>query len=523
MFVTLFLSALCVSTTDALATRAPPGAQIGTSTGSVQGKASSWKSGVSEYLGIPYAQPPVGELRWAAPKPAKLFNGLINATTFVRIVSSSTQLLQTFPRIDVFSSCAESASRLNKNNPNAPQNTGAAENEQREDCLTLNIWTKPQTGEAKKAVLIWIHGGAFLVGSSANQPYNGALLAEENDVVVASLNYRLSALGFPGVGLPDKNLGLLDMRLAIEWLRDNVEKFGGDAKRMTLFGQSAGGGAVDYYSYAYTKDPILAGLIPMSGTAGAAPGASNVGNTASAVNNWSTLSVKLGCGRVTAADVGKTLGCMRSKSTEEVMQATLPKDSREARIWQPDYDGKTLFADTAARRARGDFIQVPVLVGNVDNELATQGGVPGSEDNKVQNCPSDVTANYRRKAGVPVWRYLYSGQFPDQNLGPAFAGVQGAWHGAELAELFGTTELKNRRTGEKSTANELVLAAKLREVWSAFAKDPVHGLDKLGWPQYDNTKPTVAVLGGNDNADITFESPVTLDSQCALMEALGSI
>jgi cholinesterase len=120
------------------------------------------------------------------------------------------------------------------------------------------VWTKPQVGEKAKAVLVWIYvslvitaikkrtlifdqGGGFALGNTANPAYHGARLADDQDVVVVSMNYRLNILGFPGApGLPDQNLGLLDQRLAVEWIRDNVAAFGGDPKRITLFGESAG-------------------------------------------------------------------------------------------------------------------------------------------------------------------------------------------------------------------------------------------------------------------------------------------
>jgi cholinesterase len=97
-----------------------------------------------------------------------------------------------------------------------------------EDCLSLNIWTKPQSGEKAKAVLLWIYGGAFSVGSTNAPYYNGARLADEEDVIVASVNYRVNIFGFPNApGLPDQNVALLDQRLAVEWLRDNIAAFGG--------------------------------------------------------------------------------------------------------------------------------------------------------------------------------------------------------------------------------------------------------------------------------------------------------
>lgn len=125
-----------------------------------------------------------------------------------------------------------------------------------EDCLTLNVWTKPQTGEKTKAVLVWIFGGGFATGNSANPIYNGEFIADNEDVVVVSFkyvstlmvwpkaltdlfSYRLGIFGFPGItgvdGL-EQNAGLLDQRAAIEWVRDNIQAFGGDPKRITIFG-----------------------------------------------------------------------------------------------------------------------------------------------------------------------------------------------------------------------------------------------------------------------------------------------
>jgi cholinesterase len=143
----------------------------------------------------------------------------------------------------------------------------------------------------------------------------------------------------------------------------SIEKFGGDPKRMILFGQSAGGASVDFYAYSYTKDPIVYGFIPQSGTAGLTSrtpaGTGNLTNNAAV--NWSNLSEKLGCGAVTGVDVTKTLSCMRSKSVDAVLDATIPKSSAAAvgssTSWGPKLDDKTVFADTSAKGAKGDFIK----------------------------------------------------------------------------------------------------------------------------------------------------------------------
>ncbi|KAF2674497.1 alpha/beta-hydrolase [Microthyrium microscopicum] len=464
---------------------------VKTTSGTVIGQASKWQPQVSEYLGIPFAKAPEGELRWAAPQAITDSSKTINATKYGF-------------------ACPESASRLSQGVPGAAAASGASDvKDQREDCLNLNIYTKPQTGEKKKAVLVWIYGGGFVYGSNENPAYNGALMAEENDVVSVAINYRLHVLGFPGVGIPEKNPALLDQRLALEWVRDNIEKFGGDPKRIIIHGQSAGGASVDYYSYAWTKDPIVYGFIPQSGTAAIRMSAGTGNATANAINQWSTLSDKLGCGAVTAEDVTKTLSCMRSKPLKAVMDATAPAAGQQAMgSWGPKVDGKTVFEDLADRGAKGNFIKAPIFVGNTNNEGQ---GQLGSKAALASNCGPRRAAQLRKDAGVPAWRYIYAGEFENQKKGPCRATTEGACHSAEISIVFGSNPMKGKGT---DTENEKKLSKELRKAWTEFAKDPAHGLEKMGWPQYDKSKPSVIVMGGKDSAEIKFESVDKLDTEC---------
>jgi cholinesterase len=205
--------------------RADDGFHIGrtvkTGSGMITGRASPRFNEVSEYLGVPFAKPPVGQLRWAPPEILKNSSNSIMATK-------------------LGPSCIQATPYGNFADEDGAESKTAASKEMDEDCLTLNIWTKPQTGERKKAVMIWIYGGSFSMGSASQKGYNGALLADQHDIIVVGVNYRLGVLGYPGVSVPEKNPGLLDQRAAVEWLRDNVESFGGDPGRMILFGQSAG-------------------------------------------------------------------------------------------------------------------------------------------------------------------------------------------------------------------------------------------------------------------------------------------
>jgi carboxylesterase type B len=189
--LTMHLFLLIISLAGAVSSQTwSIGKMVKTTSGSITGHAADWKPEVSEYLGIPYAEPPVGNLRFAAPKPLKS-DKHITAAHF---------------------------------GANCPENVGgvaATMTTASDDCLTLNVWTKPQTGEKSKAVMIWIYGGGFGSGRSSTPLYNGARLADEHDVVVVSLNYRVNIFGFPRAPFaPDRNPGLLDQRAGIEWARD---------------------------------------------------------------------------------------------------------------------------------------------------------------------------------------------------------------------------------------------------------------------------------------------------------------
>jgi para-nitrobenzyl esterase len=172
------------------------------------------------FRGIPFARPPVGELRFRAPAPPEPWSGVRAARTFGAV---------------------------------APQGGSSApgmraEGEQSEDCLYLNVYT-PAVDGARRPVMFWIHGGAFTLGSASQPIYDGGRLAERGDVVVVTINYRLGALGYSYLGAhgdwgASANLGQLDQIAALRWVRENIEAFGGDPRNVTIFGESAGSMAV---------------------------------------------------------------------------------------------------------------------------------------------------------------------------------------------------------------------------------------------------------------------------------------
>jgi para-nitrobenzyl esterase len=205
--------------------------------GTDDGRVRAWK-------GIRYAAPPVGDLRFRAPEPPERWTEVADATTFGP-------------------ACPQPPL------PNIPLDLGAP---QSEDCLRLNIWASSdiEPGDAKP-VMVWLHGGAYILGSSSQPLYDGRRLAGSGDVVVVSINHRLGALGFlelSSFNTPrrrfDSNVGLRDVLAALHFVRDNIAAFGGDPERVTLFGESAGAGIITTLLATPAAKGLFAGAIAQS-------------------------------------------------------------------------------------------------------------------------------------------------------------------------------------------------------------------------------------------------------------------
>jgi cholinesterase len=307
-------------------------------------------------------------------------------------------------------------------------------------------------------------------------------------------SYRVNIFGFPGLKVDGvaQNAGLLDQRLAIEWVRDNIKHFGGDPKRITIFGQSAGGGSVDYYNYAWTKDPIVNAFIPESGTATSFSDPAPSNNSAA----WYNASLALGCGGP-GTDLEESVSCVRTKPYQAILNVTKVADPLAAVLgnFGPTVDGKVVFSDYDKRGAKGDFIQRPYLVGNNNYEaglfkiLGVQRNISAQEwclfDAAVFTCPAAQAAAYRAKQQVNTFRYRYYGDFPNLALTNAPPlGPSGAWHGSEIPIVFKTAVDASQAP---DTPAEARISQYLHGVWASFAKDPENALyaDRYNYPQYD--------------------------------------
>jgi para-nitrobenzyl esterase len=474
------------------------GANVETEQGRVAGFS---KDGVFRFNGIPYAKPPVGRLRWRMPEAPDAWTGVRDCSRFGAI---------------------------------APQIQGTAEGilggtagAKSEDCLFLNIWT-PACDAARRPVMVWIHGGAFVTGAGSVGTYNGKHLALRGDVVVVTINYRLGALGFlnlsdatngklPGTGAE----GLADQVAALRWVKTNIAQFGGDPDNVTIFGESAGGMSVG----ALLASPGAAGLfhkaIPQSG-------ASDIGHARE-------KSARIA--RLFLDKIGNDGAALLDAPWETILDAqkevlALPRETGGL-PFGPTIDG-TVLPDRAIHRVQdGSAKGVPVLTGTTRDEwklfTAASAKLRLMGDDKLRHLTAglvgegrvdSVLAAYRdgspfdrwnavmtdHSFAVPATRlleaqaphaptYLYRFDWPSKFLG----GVLGSCHALELGFVFGSYNEKLAGaffgTGPKADA----LSIAMQESWLAFAKSGNPSNAATGdWPRYETATRKTMILGDGD-------------------------
>lgn len=336
---------------------------ITTKTGKVRGMSLSVLGGtVTAFLGIPYAQPPLGTLRFKKPQPLNKWSDIWNATKYAN--SCYQNIDQSFPGF--------SGSEMW--NPNTDLS---------EDCLYLNVWI-PAPKPKNATVMIWIYGGGFQTGTSSLHVYDGKFLARVERVIVVSMNYRVGALGFlvlPGNPEAPGNMGLFDQQLALQWVHKNIAAFGGNPKSVTLFGESAGAASVSLHLLSPRSHPLFTRAILQSGSSNA-PWA--VMSLYEARNRTLTLAKFIGCSRENETEIIK---CLQNKDPQEILLNevfVLPYDTLLSVKFGPTVDGDFLTDMPDTLLQLGQFKKTQILVGvNKDEGTAfLVYGVPGfSKDN----------------------------------------------------------------------------------------------------------------------------------------------
>jgi para-nitrobenzyl esterase len=302
-------------------------------------------TGVAAFKGIPYAAPPIGELRWKPPMPHTPRQGVQQATEY------APSCLQAVESSDFYRHIAETFGQ----DPNLVPGPGPSS----ENCLFLNVWTPNLGGKELLPVMVWIHGGANANGTPAAVQTDGTNLARKG-VVVVSINYRINLYGFlahPALSAESEhhssgNYALLDQIAALTWVQQNAAAFGGDASRVTVFGESAGGTDITYLM----ASPLSRGLFHRA----------VIESAGYAVADFRTLAEA----ETVGTSVEEALGLKDSKDAVAAMRAAAPEDLRRAWLGvrkigtnAPNVDGWVLPAATARTFDRGEQYQVPLIIG----------------------------------------------------------------------------------------------------------------------------------------------------------------
>ncbi|XP_060095209.1 cholinesterase-like [Heteronotia binoei] len=480
-------------------------AVVVTSTGPLKGKQLEVGSGsVTAYLGIPYAEPPVGKLRFQKPQPHQPWSHVLEATNFGNSCHQETSYSLPYSAMWV---------------ANAPFS---------EDCLFLNIWVPYPQPTTPAPVLTWIHGGGYLAGAGSLDLSNGALLAATENVIVASINYRLGFLGF--LYLPPAapgNMGLWDQQLAMKWLKENAAVFGGDPAWLTLFGHSAGAASVGFHLLSPTSQPLFARAVLQSG----APNAPWAWRKPEMLKKHAMrISRLLGCPNGNHSDVVCCLQRMEIKVFNEfdfIFSPTMDGDflpgepqkllengsiqakSLLAGITSDDGSVYVLYTVPKSVQKDGLLTWDQLLLGiratglmhifNDVKAVALKYLDNGHEPEHYRwalaqlskdyffACPLVEAAAKIAEAGSNV--YVYS--FNHHVSGFVWQEWMGAAHGAELPFLFGTLSTVRGGTNQSLTEAEAALSRKVMRYWAEFARsgNPTESTaSEVQWPLYNATE-----------------------------------
>ncbi|KAG8782307.1 hypothetical protein FRC15_007160 [Serendipita sp. 397] len=494
-FGSLLVAALWLAVTPLCASKGVP--IIKTTSGKLQGTAIT--NSTNAYFGIPFAVPPLGQLRFVAP--LELYTPAItrNATGF------GPSCIQTYRT--VVSPSGES-----------------------ENCLFLNVWTSTSgLSNPKKPVLVWLPGGGWNSGSTSLpvEDLTGWATAHP-EIVFVSINYRLNLFGYPdtpAITRPNTNAGLRDQRLAVEWVHKNIAAFGGDPNHLVVGGESAGSGSVSGYLYAYLSDPLIKGALMMSGQA---PLQVMVSRNVFApevvpANPFPAIANAVGC-PLQNNNFAAQLYCMRQKSTTDLVAAL---GQPNIPLIGPVVDNQTVYSpeEYKSRGKARKFIKVPILTGTVENEADIF--VLDRTTNTLNETFSDLytlvafrcyeswLSSFYVDAGVPTYRYHYMARFPTISIPPLRA-----FHQADQFIVFGTSQKGRGPDAPPPTELEQAATVYMQRAWSAFIGDPANGLKGLGWPRYKGyTGQTLVGIFPNNSVEnpIQTTNPTDFDAGCAAL------
>ena len=495
----LFLTSLCIS----CAGSAKPEVQkITLDSGIISG---TMIDGVRAYLGIPFAAPPVGDLRWQEPQPVKPWVGVRDCSKFAP-------------------ACPQPKTYL--------YDVGTTN----EDCLYLNVWSTAKSPDEKLPVMVWIHGGSFATGSGSQPMYNGKNLAKQGAVIV-TINYRLGPLGFLSHPLLSKesqqgvsgNYGLLDQIAALKWVKRNIQGFGADPDRVTVFGESAGAASVCDLMVSPLAEGLFQQAISESGSFGDAYPIARENTVEKAEKTGLDVATALGCDKAE-----NVLAAMRQKTADDIINAAFKNyDANAGTKFRPVIDGWVIPDNPWSLFTAGKQAKVPLLIGTNANEgtifilpkllvqkmtqqdyeayikylynensAAVLARFPAADDEDVPTAYSRMFTIMNFAAGSlhaadttaannsPVYMYKFT-RIPDTLLKKF-----GSFHGLEIFYLFGNFMIGIMPIPDTPTDSSLSQA--IMKYWTNFARtgNP-NGPGLPDWPGYSAAKREYIELGEN--------------------------
>src|SRR5829696_4672606 len=465
------------------------------------------RDGILRFAGIPFAAPTSGADRFRPPEPHDAWEGVRPATAFG----------PTAPQVDVFAAML-----------------GQAPEPQDEACLYLNVFT-PATDDARRPVMVWIHGGAFVLGSGSYPGYDGSSLARRGDVVVVTINYRLGALGFLHLGeisddyAESGNLGILDQIAALRWVQENVAAFGGDPDNVTIFGESAGGMSVGTLLGTPSARGLFHKAIPQSG---AAHNASPLGHAAEIAQQFLTSPGLAGIEELLAMPVDALITAQQEFTNRFFtgIDAQMSAGANVRLPFQPVVDGRLLDGRPIDNIASGNAAGIPVLLGTCRDEWNLFRFMDQTEVDehvleerlaKIFDDPAAAIAVYRsafpngspsdlfgasvtdlvfRQPAIRLAETLVAQSSPTYNYlftwaTPAFGGMLGACHALDVSFTFGNlgSEGMGFLLGLEPPR---ALADAMQDAWLAFARTGDPSNELMGeWPRYDLDERRTMELG----------------------------
>lgn len=484
-----------------------------TQNGSLRGQI---EAGIHVFRGVPFAQPPLGELRWRRPQPVESWGGVRDALQFGAI---SAQPLR--PAAGPFAGIM-----------------GHSQERTSEDCLYLNVWT-PGLDDARRPVMVWIHGGGLSSGSGSSPAYDGAPLASRGDAVIVTINYRLGALGYlpdPALATDDEaegNYGFHDMVAALEWVRDEIAAFGGDPSSVTIFGESAGGIAVGILLASPTTEGLFQRAIMQSGAADRIHSRDAVGKMLPLFYHELRLEQP-------SADELRRLPLEDVLRAQSALMAADPAVNPAAglhgifnAVIEDDFLDATPL--DAVRHGRGS--SVDLLAGTMRNEFTLLSAMSGlnelNEERALELMSPLVGGSERAGECYELYRTLrigrgevtdplavYNAVMTDRQYrgstrrlldardgaaggtyaylveqeSPMFEGRLGAPHALDVPLVWGTTALMRDFVGSDPQVDRL--SGFMMDAWLSFARNGSPSTNALpGWPQYRADRPYTMVFG----------------------------